>query len=68
MLVVYSDGLTDAENHAQESFGEARLMGVIRENATCAGVREGILKALEEFTGGAPQNDDITFLVVRRIR
>ena len=68
ILVVYSDGLTDAENHAQECFGEARLMAVIRANDGCASLREGILKALEEFTGGAPQNDDITFLVVRRIR
>ncbi len=65
-LVVYSDGLTDAENGAGEEFGEDRLGVLIRSSA-----RQGadaleccLLSALNDFTRGVPQTDDITFLLV----
>jgi serine phosphatase RsbU (regulator of sigma subunit) len=65
-LVVYSDGLTDAENNQGEGFGESRLMEVIRRSAPNRTVKEGLLRELEAFTGNTPQNDDITFLTVRK--
>jgi serine phosphatase RsbU (regulator of sigma subunit) len=68
ILVVYSDGLTDAEDPLQEMFGEQRLLAVIQRYAPLGSraVEEGILRALEEFTDGTPQTDDITLLIVEK--
>ena len=68
VLVVYSDGLTDAANGEEEMFGEERLLEIIRQQAPAGGaaLKETILKAITEFTMGMPQTDDITFLVVEK--
>jgi len=68
MLVVYSDGLTDAHNPQEEMFGEERLLTLIEQEApsgSCA-LEQKLLKAIEEFTQGTPQTDDITFVVVEK--
>jgi phosphoserine phosphatase RsbU/P len=70
MLVIYTDGITEARNLRSESFGEAQLLAAIQPGETeeRASVRLGtIMKKLDEFTGSAEQHDDITCLVVRRI-
>jgi sigma-B regulation protein RsbU (phosphoserine phosphatase) len=66
ILVVYSDGLTDAENPQAEMFGEERLLRIIRQEAPSGSqaMEQRFLKAIEEFTQGMPQTDDITFVVV----
>jgi len=68
ILVVYSDGLTDAENRQHEMFGEERLLQFIRQEASSgsAALEQKLLKAIEEFTQGTPQIDDITFVVVEK--
>ncbi len=68
ILVVYSDGLTEAQNHQEEMFGEERLMGIIQQQAPLGSHRleKQLLQAIAEFTQGTPQTDDITFLVVER--
>jgi serine phosphatase RsbU (regulator of sigma subunit) len=68
ILVVYSDGLTDAENQRQEMFGEERLLNLIRQEAHSGSkaIDHAFLKAIEEFTQGTPQTDDITFVVVQK--
>jgi serine phosphatase RsbU (regulator of sigma subunit) len=60
--------LTDAEDPLQEMFGEQRLLAVIQRYAPLGSraVEEGILRALEEFTDGTPQTDDITLLIVEK--
>jgi len=66
VLVVYSDGVTDAENPQGEMFGEERFLQVIRSNAS-AGVEvleEKILEALDQFTEAMAQTDDITFVLI----
>ena len=69
ILVVYSDGLTDAENPQEEMFGEERLLNIIRQEAPSGSqaVEQKLLKAIEEFTQGMPQTDDITFVVVEKL-
>jgi serine phosphatase RsbU (regulator of sigma subunit) len=67
-LVVYSDGLTDAENAQGEIFGESRLRETVRLAASSGTIKEGLLQALKAFTGDTLQNDDITFLTIRKIR
>jgi len=68
ILVVFTDGVTEAENSAEEQFGDDRLRELIRTEA-----REGaevldakILAALDAFTRGAMQSDDITFLLIEK--
>jgi serine phosphatase RsbU (regulator of sigma subunit) len=68
ILVVYSDGLTDAQNQQEEMFGEERLLQIIRQEAPSGSyaIEQRFLKAIEEFTQGMPQSDDITFVVVEK--
>jgi serine phosphatase RsbU (regulator of sigma subunit) len=68
MLVVYSDGLPDAQNPREEMFGEDRLLKLIRQEAPCGSqaLEQKLLKAIAEFTRGTPQTDDITFVVVEK--
>jgi len=67
-LVVYSDGLTDAENSRAEMFGEEPLLEIIQRDAPAGSqaVERGILKGIEDFTQGISQTDDITFMVVEK--
>ncbi|HEY1208810.1 MAG TPA: SpoIIE family protein phosphatase [Terracidiphilus sp.] len=68
ILVVYSDGLTDAENPQEEMFGNERLLEIIQREAPSGSraVEQGFLKAIEDFTQGMLQTDDITFVVVEK--
>jgi serine phosphatase RsbU (regulator of sigma subunit) len=70
ILVVYSDGVTDAQNQREEMFGDERLLEIIRQSAPSGGhnLKPKLLKAIEEFTQGMPQNDDITFVVVEKFQ
>jgi serine phosphatase RsbU (regulator of sigma subunit) len=69
ILVVYSDGLTDAENSEAEMFGEERLLEIIRREAPrgSQAVEKEFLKAIAEFTHGIPQTDDVTFAIVEKV-
>jgi len=68
VLVVYSDGLTDAENLQEEMLGEKRLREIVQREAPRGGkaVEEAFHKAIEDFTQGMPQTDDITFVVIEK--
>jgi phosphoserine phosphatase RsbU/P len=70
MLLVYSDGLTDAENPQEEMFGETRLLDLIRQEAPSGSqaLAPRFLQAIEEFTQGTPQTDDITFIIIEKLR
>jgi serine phosphatase RsbU (regulator of sigma subunit) len=68
ILVVYSDGLTDAQTPQGEMFGEKRLLEIIRREGPSGSdaVERGFLQAIQDFTEGLPQTDDITFVVVEK--
>jgi sigma-B regulation protein RsbU (phosphoserine phosphatase) len=68
VLVVISDGVTDAQNPRAEMFGERRLLQIIRQEARSGGhaVEQKLLEAIEEFTEGMAQTDDITFVAVEK--
>jgi serine phosphatase RsbU (regulator of sigma subunit) len=70
ILLIYSDGLTDAQNAEEEMFGEDRLLKLIREQAPSGShaLQEELLRAVADFTQGMPQMDDITFVVVEKHR
>jgi sigma-B regulation protein RsbU (phosphoserine phosphatase) len=66
ILVVYSDGVTEACNPEGEMFGEDRLISTIQEEAPAGGsaLKEKILRSVKEFTRGMAQTDDVTFVLI----
>lgn len=68
ILVIYSDGLTDAEDQRSEMFGDDRLLEIIRQEAPSGSdlLHRRLLNAIETFTHGVPQTDDITLVVVEK--
>jgi serine phosphatase RsbU (regulator of sigma subunit) len=68
ILVVISDGLTDAQNPQLEMFGEQRLLEIIRQKAPAGGqaIEQKFLESIEEFTQGMAQTDDITFVIAEK--
>ena len=67
-LVICSDGVTDAQNHDEEEFGEARLAATLAavRHETAEHIVEHVFAAVDAFAGATPQFDDITLMVVRR--
>ncbi len=68
IVVAYSDGITEAENPADDEFGNERLARVLRENRerSCQEIGQAIIGAVDAFTEGKPQGDDQTLTIVRR--
>ena len=68
LLVICSDGITEAMNPSQEQFGDARLEEVIRQHRSSKAVDliDRIIDAVKSHAGKAPQMDDMTLVVVRR--
>jgi sigma-B regulation protein RsbU (phosphoserine phosphatase) len=68
ILVVISDGVTDAQNPKFEMFGEQNLLHIIRREAASGSqaIEQMLLQAIEEFTEGMAQTDDITFVIVEK--
>lgn len=66
-LVLFTDGVTEAEGKQRELFGTDRLIGALgrHRDLSLGAVQKGILDAVETFTGGTSQSDDMTLLVVR---
>ncbi len=69
LLVLYSDGITEATNRTDEEFGDERLEQTILENKneSPARVKGNILEALAGHCEGLPQNDDITVVVAKAV-
>jgi len=67
MLVIYTDGITEAMNAKKDQFGEERLVKVIKENShlTPQEFVEQLNLAIAQFTKGAEQNDDITVVAIK---
>jgi phosphoserine phosphatase RsbU/P len=65
-LIVYSDGVTEAQNPRGEFFGGKRLREVVAAHLgeSCAAIHDAIHSAVAAFTEGAAQSDDITVLVL----
>ena len=67
MMLLYTDGLNEAENRQQEQYGEDRIIQLMASHASQA-TRDMIetLKAdADQFRNGAEQNDDLTMLAFR---
>jgi phosphoserine phosphatase RsbU/P len=67
LLAVFSDGVSEALNPAGDEYGEAHIQEVVAQNwlAPSDAVLQTLLASVRGFAQGAPQNDDVTALVVR---
>ena len=68
ILVLVSDGIYECRNAADEEFGEARVTALVRAHAqeSMADLSATLLAAARAFSAGAPQEDDMTILLVKR--
>jgi len=66
-LIIFTDGVVEAENAYQAEFGEARLLSTIAANATTtpAEMLHRLLAELDLFVGNTAQHDDVTCLLVK---
>lgn len=67
MLMVYTDGLNEAENREQEQFGDDRILGILHTlpDASAQEVVDSLYKAVQTHRNGAEPNDDLTMLSIR---
>ena len=68
LLLVYSDGICEAMNEELEELGEQRLQEIVvlYRNFSANELIEKIISSVKFFTRGAPQNDDMTLVVIKR--
>jgi sigma-B regulation protein RsbU (phosphoserine phosphatase) len=68
-LLIYSDGVTEAANPADEEFETERLSEAVARfrHLPAEQIVTEVNKAVAEFTAGTPQGDDITLIVARRV-
>ena len=68
VLVMYTDGVTEAQDGEGDFYGEDRLTAVVQEHSdqSAQAIHDAIRTDLEAFVGDAPQFDDITLVVLKR--
>ena len=66
-LIIFTDGLVEAENARQDEYGEARLLAAIEAGKSVdpAGMLKRLMAELDVFVGSTPQHDDITCMLLK---
>ena len=69
VLVLYTDGVTEAPNEDNKEFSGARLADAVRvlHSQSAEDLNEGILESVRRFAGDEPQRDDLTLVTVKRV-
>ena len=67
ILLLYTDGITEAADHHGKLWGEDRLADIIRQNsdATSEQLIQLIMKTLKEYSNGSPLADDVTLVIAK---
>jgi serine phosphatase RsbU (regulator of sigma subunit) len=67
VLLLFTDGISEAMNADSDLFGEARLARLVEEHGHLPvdELRERILREIEAFVAGAPQHDDMTMILMK---
>ena len=67
VIVLFTDGITEAMNSANDLFGESRLSRIVEEHGhlDSGELRERILREIEAFVGSADQHDDMTMILLK---
>jgi serine phosphatase RsbU (regulator of sigma subunit) len=68
-LVLYTDGVTEAANSEGEEFGETHLLATLESHASVpvGPLLDAVVAAVQQFSGGSEQQDDITLVIARCI-
>jgi phosphoserine phosphatase RsbU/P len=66
-LIIFTDGLVEAENAHQEEYGEARLLSVLEaaRSVQPAELLKRLMAELDLFVGSTPQHDDVTCMLLK---
>jgi sigma-B regulation protein RsbU (phosphoserine phosphatase) len=69
ILFLYTDGVTEADNEAEEMFGEERLRDGLTQyhDLPARGIMDSVLQDVRAFAAGCPQSDDITLMVLKAV-
>ncbi len=67
LLIIFTDGLVEAENGSEEQYGEDRMFETVNRsyNKTAAQILQDLITSADLFAASTPQHDDITCLVLR---
>jgi len=67
VMVMYTDGITEASNSSGEMFGEERLKEIIVKGERLSAIQmlQRIYDEVKRFSEGMPQQDDLTLIVMR---
>jgi sigma-B regulation protein RsbU (phosphoserine phosphatase) len=67
-LVLYTDGVTEAQNAQMQSFGKEQLLASARAHLgkSAGKLLDTLLEDIHKFVGDAPKSDDITLMVIVR--
>lgn len=67
LLLLYTDGVTEAMNHRQEEYGEKRLFTCLKSNKAKNVIeqKKELLDSIQKFINGQPQHDDITMVFIK---
>jgi sigma-B regulation protein RsbU (phosphoserine phosphatase) len=67
VLVIFSDGVTEAVDATNQLFGDKRLQELVKKNkgSSAKEVKDWIEQAVLAFTRGLPQGDDITLIALK---
>jgi sigma-B regulation protein RsbU (phosphoserine phosphatase) len=68
-LVLYTDGVTEATNADGEEFGESHLVQTLESysNLPVKSLLQHVVIAVQQFSGGNEQHDDITLVIARSL-
>ena len=68
-LVLYTDGITEATNADGEEFGESHLLDTLKAmlNFRWSPFFQAVVEAVQQFSGGNEQQDDITLVIARSL-
>ncbi|MGA7382421.1 MAG: SpoIIE family protein phosphatase [Terriglobales bacterium] len=66
-LVLYTDGVTEAENADGQEFGESHLLNSLGSHShlSVGPLLQAVVAAVQQFSGGSEQQDDITLVIAR---
>ena len=72
VLILYTDGIVEALNEKRETYGEERLRKILfdmnNQNASAKFIARQILNNIKDFTGKTKADDDLTLLIVKKVK
>jgi serine phosphatase RsbU (regulator of sigma subunit) len=70
LMILYTDGVSELINPADEEFGTDRIVQVLKKHRhdSVSEIRDALVQELHEYRGDQNQFDDITIILMKRVR